>query len=260
MSFRVYVAGPMRGLSEFNFPAFDAASDSLRHLGHFPINPAKHDRDNGFDPVDMDGHEDLSALGFNLAKALAWDLDQITKSEAIYLLYGWEKSSGARAEYALAQALGLAIASDELWDDSRQRDVWLSPEEFAKYHGLPHERLTTEEVMAPPVGEVRITSATGGEKGQKLAQVGSVDPTALLRVAEVAGFGASKYARLNFLKGYDWSLSFDALQRHLLLFWAGQNNDDESGLPHVAHAAWHCLALLAFAEHGLGTDDRYRKE
>ena len=77
-----------------------------------------------------------------------------------------------------------------------------------------------------------------------------------LRVAEVAGFGGAKYDRYNFPKGYRWSLSFDALQRHLLAYWGGQDNDEESGLPHLAHAAWHCLALTAFMDRELGTDDR----
>lgn len=97
---------------------------------------------------------------------------------------------------------------------------------------------------------------TGGEKDQKLAQVGGVDPLALLALGEVAGFGAKKYARYNFMKGYAWSLSYDALQRHLNLFWSGQDKDDESGLYHIAHAAWHCLALLCFSIRARGTDDR----
>jgi hypothetical protein len=111
--------------------------------------------------------------------------------------------------------------------------------------------------LAP--GEVRVTSETGGAKGQKQARLGSLDPQALLAVAMVAGFGELKYSRLNYLNGYDWSLSFDALIRHLLAFWSGEDLDPESGLPHLAHAAWHCLCLLAFMQHGLGTDDRYVK-
>lgn len=107
-----------------------------------------------------------------------------------------------------------------------------------------------------PYGEVRVTSATGGQKGRKRAQLGALDPHALRAVAEVAGYGTEKYARYNYLKGYDWSLSFDALQRHLLAFWAGEDNDPESGLPHLGHAAWHCLAMLAFSQRRVGTDDR----
>lgn len=98
---------------------------------------------------------------------------------------------------------------------------------------------------------------TGGAKGQKQAQLGAVDPEAVLAVAEVAGFGGQKYARYNFAKGYAWSLSFDAMMRHALLFWGGEDVDQESGLPHMAHAGWHCLALLCFAGRNLGTDDRF---
>lgn len=105
--------------------------------------------------------------------------------------------------------------------------------------------------------EVRITDpSTGGQKGKKRAQLSAIDPASVLLVAEVAGFGAEKYERLNFVKGYSWSLSYDALQRHLHAFWGGEDNDPESGLPHLAHAAWHALALLTFSKRSRGTDDR----
>lgn len=105
--------------------------------------------------------------------------------------------------------------------------------------------------------EVRKTSSTGGQKGKKLAELGSLDPNSLLKVAEVAGFGSQKYDRLNYLKGYEWSLSFDAMTRHLLAFWGGEDRDEESKMLHLAHAAWHCLTLISYVERGLGTDDRY---
>lgn len=107
--------------------------------------------------------------------------------------------------------------------------------------------------------ETRITDPkTGGEKGQKDARLGSIDPSCLMDLGRVAGFGEAKYARLNYAKGYAWSLSYDALQRHLHAFWGGENLDPESGLPHLAHAAWHCFTLLFFVKRSLGTDDRYK--
>ncbi|MES7616818.1 dATP/dGTP diphosphohydrolase domain-containing protein, partial [Cutibacterium acnes] len=48
----------------------------------------------------------------------------------------------------------------------------------------------------------------------------------------------------------------DALYRHLLSWQQGNNLDHESGLPHLAHAAWHCLALLAYQQHNAGQDTR----
>lgn len=108
--------------------------------------------------------------------------------------------------------------------------------------------------------EVRVTSETGGQKGTKLAQLGALDPDTLLTLAKIAGFGADKYDAHNFLKGYDWSLSFNAAQRHMLAFWSGENLDPESGLPHLGHAAWNCLTMLAFLQRDIGTDDRPSEE
>ena len=106
--------------------------------------------------------------------------------------------------------------------------------------------------------EVMVTDpATGGQKGMKQAQLAAIDPEALYALAKVAGLGASKYQIHNYRRGYAWSLSYNAAQRHMMRFWAGEDIDPESGLPHVAHAAWHMLALLTYQREGAGTDDRY---
>lgn len=104
--------------------------------------------------------------------------------------------------------------------------------------------------------EQRITSNTGGQKGSKVAEIGAVDPLALIELAEVAGIGARKYSAYNFARGYDYSLSYNALQRHAMLWWAGESDDEESGRSHMAHVAWHALCLLTFSLRGVGVDDR----
>lgn len=116
-----------------------------------------------------------------------------------------------------------------------------------------------EEGKAAWIDETRTTSATGGQKGKKGEELGAIDPASLRMLARVAAFGGKKYSRMNYLKGYDWSLSFDAMQRHLLAFWEGEDVDPESGLPHTAHAAWHCLALTSYLTRDLGTDDRFKE-
>lgn len=105
-------------------------------------------------------------------------------------------------------------------------------------------------------GATRVTSETGGQKGQKDQRMGLIPPEFLLALSEVYGMGAKKYDDHNYLKGYDWSLSIDALLRHLMAFQSGEDTDPESGLPHILHVAWHCATLFMFDEHGLGTDDR----
>ena len=104
--------------------------------------------------------------------------------------------------------------------------------------------------------EVRYVSPTGGEKGQKLARFGGADPRALEELALVYGYGEGKYERYNYLKGYPWSLSVDALFRHLFAFLDGEDEDPESTLLHVAHVAWHALTLTSYSLRNLGTDDR----
>jgi hypothetical protein len=108
--------------------------------------------------------------------------------------------------------------------------------------------------------ETRETSATGGQKGVKLTQVGALDPVALIELGRVAGMGANKYSPYNYLKGTEWSKMFNAAMRHALLFWSGEDTDPESGLSHAAHASWMFQALVSFSLRGLGTDDRFKRD
>lgn len=101
--------------------------------------------------------------------------------------------------------------------------------------------------------EVRITSETGGQKGSKPEKYYTIPPEALAELARVYSFGMEKYAPYNYRLGYDWSLSFDAMMRHAWEFWRGNDNDEESGLNHMAHAAWHALNLVLFSA-GVGYD------
>ena len=86
------------------------------------------------------------------------------------------------------------------------------------------------------------------EKGMKY-DYGKVRPTlvidsmreAILAVSEVGTFGAAKYGDDNWKKVEDAQKRYrDAAYRHLL----AEGCDVESGLPHLAHAAWNLLALL----------------
>lgn len=81
---------------------------------------------------------------------------------------------------------------------------------------------------------------------------------ALLPVVRVMEYGAAKYGRDNWMAGMEWTRLADAAVRHLLDWLRGEDNDRESGLPHLAHAACNLLFLLAYTLRGLGKDDRTR--
>lgn len=107
--------------------------------------------------------------------------------------------------------------------------------------------------------EVRKVSATGGEKGSKAARYDLIPPDALRQVAELYGKGAEKYADHNWRRGYAWSLSFAALQRHAWQFWNGEDYDEETMCAHMTSVAFHALALVTFMSEHRDYDDRPQK-
>lgn len=133
----------------------------------------------------------------------------------------------------------------------------------------PHTHETAVRVIEDPnvpadvamftnLSEVRVTSATGGEKGSKEARFDLIPVGPLTQLARLYGRGAAKYAARNWERGYDWSLSYAAAQRHMTQFWAGEDVDEEMGLPHPIAAIFHMMALVEFMERHPEFDDRPR--
>lgn len=96
--------------------------------------------------------------------------------------------------------------------------------------------------------EVRETSATGAAKGVKLAHYDRIPTWPLYLLACHYGKGNGKYPAVNGLdnwrNGYEWSKSYAALQRHINLFWSGEDIDEETGSHHLVAAMWHCATML----------------
>jgi uncharacterized protein DUF6378/uncharacterized protein DUF4406 len=95
---RVYIAGPMTGLEDFNFPAFHVAAAAWRAEGWDVVNPAEA----------FDGVTDLPYRAY-----VDYDMAALQRCTAIAMLPGWDRpgSRGAVWERAVAQMLGLAIFS-----------------------------------------------------------------------------------------------------------------------------------------------------
>jgi nucleoside 2-deoxyribosyltransferase len=103
----IYIAGPMTGYPEFNFPAFDKAKETLKQNGWEVLSPADIDREMGFDPTGKTGNEALPIGMFeNIVRR---DVEAILQSDSIYMLSGWQNSRGARAELGVAEWLGIQV-------------------------------------------------------------------------------------------------------------------------------------------------------
>jgi hypothetical protein len=97
---RVYIAGPMSNLPQFNFPAFYAAAAELRTQGFEVVSPAELDdaEDKGAALLSKDG--DPKSASRTWGDFLARDVKLLadTGIEGIVFLPGWHKSKGAKLE------------------------------------------------------------------------------------------------------------------------------------------------------------------
>jgi hypothetical protein len=90
---KIYIAGPMTGLKDFNYPAFNKASELLRGKGHEIENPAENPKP-----------ECNSWSGY-----MRMSIVQIVKCDGVALLPGWWRSKGATTECFIAWRLGMKI-------------------------------------------------------------------------------------------------------------------------------------------------------
>lgn len=109
--------------------------------------------------------------------------------------------------------------------------------------------------------EVRITSETGAQKGQKIERFDLIPAEFERQLALVYGGGAEKYDDDNWRKGYEYRLSLGAMRRHLNLWQQGEEFDAQLSelvgepVSHLACVAWHAACLMTFVSEGLGTDN-----
>lgn len=104
---KIYVAGPITGYPDNNRTAFLNATVRLDGLGHRAINPHELIPDAHDGPCPTGPHQDVDDHA--LPCYLRADLKALLDCDAIYLLRGWEASTGANAEFQTARSAGLQV-------------------------------------------------------------------------------------------------------------------------------------------------------
>ena len=88
---KIYLCGPMTGIKDWNFPAFNKAQKQLEALGYEVENPASHG----------------CGLDHPWEYYLKMALTQMLTCDAIALLPGWALSKGADLEYDTGKRVGI---------------------------------------------------------------------------------------------------------------------------------------------------------
>lgn len=292
---KLYLAGPMTGYSDFNYPTFNRYADLLREKGHVVFNPAEA----------HEGQTDLPLVEYYRA-----DLPEVMNADAIAVLPGWRDSKGARLEVELTRHIGRTVYDAVLLASSDYDEADAVIEEIDELTPRPHvaipgetgyqhpehppsqnptselllevgldepfpEGFATSDEFDPDAlhprdawtGEKfefyesnpeRHTSIHGGVKDNvNKPRLDLIPSLPLFRAGEVLAFGARKYKPHNWRLGLSWLETFGSLDRHLHAWLDGEDDDPESGYHHLAHAVCQMLFLAEFVFRGTGEDDRF---
>lgn len=107
---KLYLAGPMTGIPQFNFPMFDRVAAALRAMGHEVINPAEEDSPEvrAAALASATGSlADLAPTGETWGDMLARDVKIVAdQCDGIAVLPNWQTSRGALLEAVVAYLCG----------------------------------------------------------------------------------------------------------------------------------------------------------
>lgn len=106
---KVYVAGPMASMPDHNFPAFE---ERARPQGHEVVSPHEHAKPEDVEVAIAGGEawkDDARYCGY-----LREDLKLMLECEAVSVLPGWEKSTGAGLEVHVANVLRMPVYEAEV--------------------------------------------------------------------------------------------------------------------------------------------------
>lgn len=107
------------------------------------------------------------------------------------------------------------------------------------------------------IGAASLEKEGGGTKHDDGKPDLAILPKAFLdQTAEVMMFGAAKYGRSNYKKGLEVTRTLSAALRHIYAYLDKEDNDQESGLSHLGHAAASLAMTMENIKLGTAKDNR----
>ena len=88
----------------------------------------------------------------------------------------------------------------------------------------------------------------------------AIPPVAMLHLGKAMTDGAEKYGRMNWREhSVATSVYYDAMMRHMMAWWDGEDRAEDSGCHHLAHVMACCAIILDAAEQKNLIEDRPQK-
>lgn len=161
---RCYIAGPMTGYPDHNYPAFHKAAAEMRALGWEVINPAENHGGNTTLP-----REDYFRT----------DIPQLVTCDAVLFLDGWQQSKGARLEFVVARACGVRVID---------------------YEQKPSTALMCDD-LAHLTGTVRVERGSGSTDDEGMGELASWPREEREKARQPRGMTDFEYQRAAFIPG-----------------------------------------------------------
>ena len=120
--------------------------------------------------------------------------------------------------------------------------------------GVRDEDMQDQSILAAAAYPDDNPKTALGEAKPKMSDT----PTESIRLlGQVHSMGAAKYGAFNWReKTVSSTVYYDAAMRHLMAYFDGQDIDEESGLPHLAHVMACCSILLDASNGNTLNDNR----
>lgn len=126
---------------------------------------------------------------------------------------------------------------------------------------LTFDELARTAVVDRGIGDVNSDAkGSGARYNTGKADLSLIPLSTLEDEARVWMYGAKKYKAFNWMKGMQWSVPLACALRHLAAFQNGEDIDEESGQPHIAHAMCNLRMLTLYSKTYKEGDDRPPKE
>ena len=107
------------------------------------------------------------------------------------------------------------------------------------------------------LAERRILREGAKDDSVKLARFDLMPADVLWELACLYGTGAIKYDERNWELGIKYGRVYGALNRHLNLWWLGEEQDSNNKQHHLDSVIWNAMALRAYQLRGMSSfDDR----